>query len=295
MEYATIACKDAFLFFSLLILACGPSPGELDLDGDGIAAVNDVDPGSPLRCTDADQDGCDDCSLMARAAPEHDGYDPDGDGLCDLPLDATCMNGRFAKDDPSRAEACVMLTLANQDRLHFSAEAGNAPPLTWNEDIWLVAIAHSKDMCARRFFSHTNPEGLGPTQRGGQGGLSYSLAENISLNLDPRAAVYSFMEEPTCRGHRGIILSPQAIEVGIGYYICNNPDYPTFGEHHHATQNFRLDFSQTDSDYCQSATNDCEVPPSPPSTAICPDDLIDFGFCPEPSRALLTKWDCPID
>ena len=187
-----------------------------------------------------------------------------------------------------------MLTHVNNDRAFFSVESGNAAPVRWNERIWEVAIAHSKDMCEREYFEHVNPDNEGPTDRGNRMGLNLPLAENISLNFDPGAAEYAFMAEPTCEGHRGNILSPLNVEVGIGYHVCNNPGYQ-WGEHHHITQNFRMDFDKREAEFCQDPQNACEVPPNPPSTAGCPDQLQRWGFCDPVDESLLDEWNCPRD
>ena len=68
-----------------------------------------------------------------------------------------CMNGPHAAEDPFRAEACRMLNYINADRALFDAEAEGADPVDWNPDLFLVARAHSEDMCNRRFFGHVNP------------------------------------------------------------------------------------------------------------------------------------------
>jgi hypothetical protein len=77
-------------------------------------------------------------------------------------------------------------------------------------------------MCNMGMFDH-DIGGDGPSDRAAAAGLSYSLAENISANLDPGAAEYGWMEEPTCRGHRGNNLSPKAFQAAVGYHICDRP------------------------------------------------------------------------
>jgi len=63
--------------------------GDADDDGDCVPDAMDVDPADPLSCSDADGDGCDDCSIGADGfgplcdnRPAADGPDLDGDGLC---------------------------------------------------------------------------------------------------------------------------------------------------------------------------------------------------------------------
>jgi hypothetical protein len=233
---------------------------------------------------------------MGRSAPEQDGLDVDEDGQCELPLDYECINGENAGQDPNRLDACIMLTHVNADRAQYAQESNGAAPVSWSEEIWAVAIAHSKDMCNRGFFDHTNPDGDGPGDRAAASGLDFGFAENIAVNFDAGAAQYAFMNEPTCVGHRGNVLNPKMTEVGIGYHVCNrDTDAYRWGQHHHVTQNFRMTFSIDASPFCERASTHCEVPPDPPTTATCPDQLVEWGFCPAPTSAMLPQWGCADD
>jgi PKD repeat protein len=263
-----------------------------DDDGDLVDAADDPNDADNTVCGDSDSDGCDDCSVAGIFDPANDGWDENGDGTCELPLDYDCMNGANAATDPYRLQACIQFTYVNQDRDHFADESGNAAPIRWNEYIWEVAVAHSIDMCESVFFAHTNLSGQNPSDRANAAGLSYGLAENIAINHDPGAAQYAFMEEPTCVGHRANVLEPKAIQAGIGYHICNNPSNTQWNGAHFVTQNFRWNFSIGASAYCQNPANVCQIPPNPPTTAPCPPDLIAWGLCPVPSEDTLLGWGC---
>jgi len=203
------------------------------------------------------------------------------------------MSGAHAAEDPYRQEACTMFAYINADRALFAQEAGNAGPVAWSEEIWAVAVAHTNDMCDRGFFDHTNPDGLDPSDRAAAGGLDFGVSENISVNLDPGAAMWGFMEEPTCRGHRLNILNPRAIEVGIGYTVCNNPANENWGDgYHHITMDFREDWNIDESDFCNDPAKACQIPPNPPTSATCPQNLIDWDFCPAPGDATIAGWGC---
>jgi len=269
---------------------------EEDGDGDLVNAADDPDDADNTVCGDSDSDGCDDCSVSGVFDPANDGWDENGDGACELPLDYDCMNGANAATDPYRLEACIMFTYVNQDRVLFAAEADNAAPLEWNEDIWEVAVAHSIDMCERAFFAHINPSGQSPGDRAAAAGLPYGLSENISwfkgaANQGPGVMQYQFMEEPTCVGHRANVLETRAIEIGIGYYLCDNPG-SQYDDAEFATQNFRLNFGIGQSAYCLNSSNTCQVPPNPPSTAPCSADLRPWGMCLVPSAGTLDGWGC---
>ena len=72
---------------------CDASDPDTDGDGvcDGPLAVEgvcvsgpDSNPFDPTRCSDEDQDGCDECSSGSVEDTNNDGADADGDGICDL-------------------------------------------------------------------------------------------------------------------------------------------------------------------------------------------------------------------
>lgn len=48
----------------------------------------------------------------------------------------------------------------------------NLSPLAWNDTLAAVAQLHSRDMAENDFFSHRNPDGEGPTERGVGEGFS---------------------------------------------------------------------------------------------------------------------------
>jgi hypothetical protein len=265
---------------------------EDDADNDLVDATADPDDTDNTVCGDSDSDGCDDCSVSGIFDPANDGWDENGDGTCELPLDYYCMNGANAATDPYRLQACIMFTYVNQDRAFFAAESDNAAPVRWNEYIWGVAIAHSIDMCENIFFAHTNLSGQGPSARANAAGLSYGLAENIAINHDPGAAQYAFMEEPTCVGHRANVLEPRAIQMGIGYHICDNPSNIQWNGAHFVTRNFRWNFNIGQNAYCQNSANECQHPPDPLSTAPCP-GYLGPNICPAEPEVDFPGFGCP--
>ena len=85
-----------------------------------------------------------------------------------------------------------------------------------------VARAHSRDMLARGFFKHTNPDGAGPRDRVQKRGLSFAVvAENIystrNGTMDP-AELASIMVDGWMRssGHRRNILERRLKYLGVG-------------------------------------------------------------------------------
>ena len=98
--------------------------------------------------------------------------------------------------------------------------------LQWDDRLNTIARAHSEDMTERGYFSHDNPEGLGPTERAAKGGyrcrkyFHAGLAENITIELMSSdmgklaaAAVQGWMDSP---GHRTNLLGWQYDRTGVG-------------------------------------------------------------------------------
>jgi uncharacterized protein YkwD len=102
-----------------------------------------------------------------------------------------------------------MLKLVNEER----AKAGLKPVV---EDLELAYVArqHSKDMFARGYFSHVNPEGQDPFHRIKAAKIGFVTAgENLALAQTLKMAHYGLMHSP---GHRANILNPAYGRVGIG-------------------------------------------------------------------------------
>jgi len=65
-------------------------------------------------------------------------------------------------------------------------------PLSWDQELTAIALSHSTDMATYNYFSHTNPAGQTPTDRGNAAGYpcrkdygtyyTYGIAENIFQN-----------------------------------------------------------------------------------------------------------------
>lgn len=105
----------------------------------------------------------------------------------------------------------AVLDLTNAER----AKAG-CGPLKLDATLTAVADAHSADMAARSFFSHTNPDGLGPGDRIDASGYPYrSWAENIAAGQGSAAEVMNGWMNSS--GHRANILNCGLEELGVGY------------------------------------------------------------------------------
>ena len=118
-----------------------------------------------------------------------------------------------------------MLDMVNAERT-----AQGLQPLLADPVLTEVARAHSRDMFARSYFSHTNPEGQEAFDRMQQAGISYRIAgENLALAQTLPSAHQGLMNSP---GHRANILLPSYGHVGIG--VLDGGRYGLM-----VTQNFR--------------------------------------------------------
>ncbi|MFF4804955.1 CAP domain-containing protein [Streptomyces sp. NPDC001351] len=104
-----------------------------------------------------------------------------------------------------------VVALTNRER----AGAG-LPPLATDPLLATAAQAHSADMVARAFYSHTSPEGSRPWDRAAAAGARRrSIGENIACGQrSPAEVVDGWMNSP---GHRANILEPDFTHIGIGF------------------------------------------------------------------------------
>ncbi|MFD7137467.1 CAP domain-containing protein [Streptomyces sp. NPDC059894] len=110
----------------------------------------------------------------------------------------------------ARTEADVV-GLTNRER----ARAG-LPPLAPDPLLATAARAHSVDMVARCFYSHTSPEGTQPWDRAAAAGSARrTIGENIACGQrSPAEVVEDWMNSP---GHRANILKPAFTHIGVGF------------------------------------------------------------------------------
>ncbi|HKQ18391.1 MAG TPA: CAP domain-containing protein [Candidatus Eisenbacteria bacterium] len=88
-------------------------------------------------------------------------------------------------------------------------------PLIWHRGLASVARGHSKDMVARHFFSHENPDGLRARDRLAVAGIAYAaMGENIAYGHATGAAVLNAWLKSS--GHRHNIEDPAYTHHGVG-------------------------------------------------------------------------------
>jgi len=128
--------------------------------------------------------------------------------------------------NPSTSTFHIYLPLVFKAELSFeeqlialiNTERSSRGLVTLSPDSILMQVAenHSQDMVDRNFFSHINPDGLGPAERVTNAGYSWSaLGETIGAGYStPQAMFDGWMNSS---GHRDILLSPDYTEIGVGY------------------------------------------------------------------------------
>ncbi len=115
-----------------------------------------------------------------------------------------------ASDDVPPVEAFVSLVNSHRASL-------GCPALAWDGRVAEVAVAHSRDMAVRRFFSHTNPDGADPWKRLATAGVRYTTAgENIAYGQ--WSALAAFRSWMNSSGHRRNIENCAFTHHGVGLY-----------------------------------------------------------------------------
>ncbi|RFU88517.1 CAP domain-containing protein [Streptomyces triticagri] len=116
-------------------------------------------------------------------------------------------------DGQSSQEAQV-LALVNQER----AKAG-CSPVRQDGDLAALAADFSKDMAARGFFDHTDPDGDTPWDRAKDAGISNLGGENIARGqANAQSVMDSWMNSP---GHRANILNCDYKTLGVGTHMAS--------------------------------------------------------------------------
>ncbi|MGW0830328.1 CAP domain-containing protein [Streptomyces prunicolor] len=104
-----------------------------------------------------------------------------------------------------------VVELTNAERARAGLRALAVDPL-----LAAAAQAHSTDMVARAFYSHTSPDGSQPWDRAAAAGARRrTIGENIACGQrTPAEVVEGWMNSP---GHRANILKPDFTHIGIGF------------------------------------------------------------------------------
>ncbi|MFC5513488.1 CAP domain-containing protein [Massilia jejuensis] len=95
---------------------------------------------------------------------------------------------------------------------------GAAAPLAWADALAAAALAHSRDMAARRRFAHQGSDGSEVATRATRAGYDWTLiGENIAAGQpSAQEAVAGWIASP---GHCANLMNPAFTEMGAGYDI----------------------------------------------------------------------------
>lgn len=130
--------------------------------------------------------------------------------LCTFLLTTGCADDGPIAPPVADPEIETFVSAMNQHRAQMGC-----PELTWHATLAEVAQAHSEDMVARGFFSHTNPDGESPFDRIQEAGVTYSsAAENIAFGYPTGEAVLNGWLGSA--GHRANIENCSLTEHGVG-------------------------------------------------------------------------------
>lgn len=121
-----------------------------------------------------------------------------------------------------RAEGKALLEEANRAR--GSAQNcgdrsfGPAPALEWSDKLGRAALAHSRDMAERGYFSHSSPEGEQVSDRARAQDYEFrKIGENLGFGQSsPKQVVEGWLMSP---GHCANLMQPEYTEMGAAYAL----------------------------------------------------------------------------
>lgn len=137
-------------------------------------------------------------------------------------ISATCVPGVTA------AQALARLNeIRSQARTCGTTAYAAAPPLQWNAALAQAAGAHSADMAANRYFSHTGQNGSTPGSRAQAAGYPSSfVGENISAGRSTmETTLADWLQSP---GHCANIMRADYRDYGIGCAYDASSPYKTY-------------------------------------------------------------------
>lgn len=139
------------------------------------------------------------------------------------PAAATCSVPRFVEETLERVNAYRASGADCGVEGRFAA----APPLAWNDALTTAATAHSHDMAARDYFSHSSPEGATMADRVNATGYRWrALAENIAAGqLSIEIVMDGWIDSD---GHCANVMNPSLQEIGMACVPGGSARYRTY-------------------------------------------------------------------
>jgi uncharacterized protein YkwD len=153
------------------------------------------------------------------------------EGEADVALHADALT--TAEVETLRAQVLVEINKARSvSRVCGTKSFAAVPPLRRDVRLDSAAQAHSVDMAANNYFSHTSLDGRSPFDRMRQAGYNFrAAAENIAAGSSTAAG--TVQQWIRSAGHCANLMSPSYVDTGIGYGYS-----PTATYRHYWTQNF---------------------------------------------------------
>ena len=142
--------------------------------------------------------------------------DPEEQTLCLIMVGERRIRFQQRVAEPLRDVAAVRRAVISE--VNRIREARGLAPLEGNVEADAAAQRHAEDMLNRNFYSHRNPDGMGPRQRAVEAGFAArGISENIAkVVTSPADAVARWMSSS---GHRRNILRRDARHHGLGVAI----------------------------------------------------------------------------
>ena len=223
-----LASETGFIWEEMLALANyigGSVGGSYDSDGDGAAVFTRGDmiaisySALSARCKGTNATLCSwlvDAGVVTEASAIEAGFlDESYPGGQTTEIDKTPVPEAaapgFITTDVSQFES-ALFNLINAERA-----ANGLGALDRNPVIAAVALAHSKDMAGRGYFSHINPERQSPSARMRAAGLNFTCFGEVLAHgqKSPEAVLAAWMNSPS---HRDAILNAKHFYMGVGFY-----------------------------------------------------------------------------
>ncbi len=131
------------------------------------------------------------------------------------------VDGRSREDaTPLTAQCGDALETAQFALTNVVHSQTGAPALRCDLALLEAARAHSRDMCTRHFFSHTNPDGRNAAVRLQQLGFRGRVGENIGLGAATADTITAGWSASS--GHYGVMVDTGFRRLGVGHVVCPN-------------------------------------------------------------------------
>lgn len=125
------------------------------------------------------------------------------------PLDSDCI----ALGSPRSQLHQALVNAVNQYRV-----SNGLSPLVYSQTLETQAESYVRDLAARGFFSHVDPEGRNPGQRALDAGFCHQyVGENLAAGQrNVEAVMAAWQASP---GHNANLLHPDYVYIGVGVFV----------------------------------------------------------------------------